>query len=47
MQGEKITRSTVSDLLDQEVQKSQDEQSASQESDDPDTASGDILPSPA
>ena len=47
LRGEKITRSTVSDLLDKEVQNSQDETSTSQEKDDPDTASGDVLPSPA
>ena len=48
MRGETITRTTVSDLLDQEAeQSSPSDQTSTREDDETDSASGDVIPAPA
>jgi len=48
MRGESITRSSVSDLLDQEANTTTLPETTSMEEDDPDAStSGDAVPSPA
>ena len=47
LRGETIVKSTVSDLLDQECEDASKEEPSSEENDGPDTASGDVVPTPA